>query len=414
MGDINGDTLTDFAVGAPNDDDGGSGRGAIWVLFSQGPPNILDVSPAVVAPGGVVQLTAVGTGFQSGAQVQLCLATPGVTINGVTVVDAGTILVDITVPANAQNGNCGFRVINPDGESATLVPAFSIQAGPPPTNQVPSVNAGSNKTITLPNFASLDGTVTDDGLPSGTVTTTWSKVSGLGTVTFGNANAVDTSATFSQADTYVLRLTANDGLLQDFDDVFITANVAAPGEATLYDLNGDGKADITWRKTDTGPVAVWLMDGLTLGPWGIPSGAPTNWVIEGIGDLNDDDKADLVWRDTRTGTVGGWLMDGLNAPTTTGEIAGQVPAAWIIAGIGDLNGDDKADMVWRHKGKGDVGVWLMDGLTLGPSGVPGNAPKSWVIAGIGDLDDDGKADLVWRETEYRRCGWLAHGWTDPE
>ena len=39
--------------------------------------------------------------------------------------------------------------------------------------------------------ASLDGTVTDDGLPAdpGRVTTTWGMVSGPGTVTFGDAGA---------------------------------------------------------------------------------------------------------------------------------------------------------------------------------------------------------------------------------
>ena len=83
------------------------------------------------------------------------------------------------------------------------------------TNQAPSVNAGPDQTITLPGLANLDGTVSDDGLPNppGAVTTTWSKVSGPGTVTFGNANAVDTTASFSPAGSYVLRLTANDSAL---------------------------------------------------------------------------------------------------------------------------------------------------------------------------------------------------------
>ena len=53
-----------------------------------------------------------------------------------------------------------------------------------PVNQPPSVNAGTDQTITLPAAANLDGTVTDDGLP-GPFTTTWSKFSGPGTVTFG-------------------------------------------------------------------------------------------------------------------------------------------------------------------------------------------------------------------------------------
>ena len=63
-------------------------------------------------------------------------------------------------------------------------------------------------------------------IPPAAVTTTWSKVSGPGTVTFGNANAVDTSATFSVAGAYVLRLTAADGGVSPTDDISITVNPA--------------------------------------------------------------------------------------------------------------------------------------------------------------------------------------------
>jgi hypothetical protein len=70
--------------------------------------------------------------------------------------------------------------------------------------------------------ANLDGTVTDaDGQ---TPTVLWTKVSGPGVVAFASATSVDTSATFSQVGTYVLRLTANDGIDQRFDEVSITVN----------------------------------------------------------------------------------------------------------------------------------------------------------------------------------------------
>ncbi len=62
----------------------------------------------------------------------------------------------------------------------------TITVNPAAPNQAPSVSAGGNQTITLPAGAALDGTVTDDGLLN-PVTTTWSTVSGPGTVTFGNA-----------------------------------------------------------------------------------------------------------------------------------------------------------------------------------------------------------------------------------
>jgi len=81
----------------------------------------------------------------------------------------------------------------------------------PQGNQAPTVNAGVDQAVILPASASLDGTVSDDGLPPGsTLTTTWSQLSGPGTVTFANANAVDTTASFSAAGTYALRLTATD------------------------------------------------------------------------------------------------------------------------------------------------------------------------------------------------------------
>jgi hypothetical protein len=97
------------------------------------------------------------------------------------------------------------------------------ECSPPPVNQPPGVNAGPDQTITLPSSANLVGTVSDDGLPNppGALTTTWSKVSGPGTVTFGNANAVDTTASFSAAGNYVLRLSANDGALRASDDIRI-------------------------------------------------------------------------------------------------------------------------------------------------------------------------------------------------
>ncbi len=33
LGDLDGDGIGDMAVGAPNDDDGSSNRGAVWILF---------------------------------------------------------------------------------------------------------------------------------------------------------------------------------------------------------------------------------------------------------------------------------------------------------------------------------------------------------------------------------------------
>ena len=96
-------------------------------------------------------------------------------------------------------------------------------------NQAPTVSAGADQTITLPASAQLGGSASDDGLPSppGALTTTWSKVSGPGTVTFADSHALATGATFSQSGVYVVRLTADDGSLNASDDLTLTVNGAA-------------------------------------------------------------------------------------------------------------------------------------------------------------------------------------------
>src|SRR5262249_51466102 len=56
------------------------------------------------------------------------------------------------------------------------------------------------------------------------------KVSGPGHVAFDNAIALSTNATFDQAGTYVLRLTASDGALASSDDVVITVGQCTAGK----------------------------------------------------------------------------------------------------------------------------------------------------------------------------------------
>ena len=77
-----------------------------------------------------------------------------------------------------------------------LVPIATSVRGP--TNAAPTVEAGAGSTITLPDdTVNLDATVSDDGLPSGTLDLLWDVFSGPGPVTFGDATAEDTTATFT-------------------------------------------------------------------------------------------------------------------------------------------------------------------------------------------------------------------------
>src|SRR5207249_3688887 len=125
------------------------------------------------------------------------------------------------------------------------------------TNRAPVVNAGPDQTITLPtNSVRLNGEVSDDGLPTGsTLTISWSKVSGAGTVTFSNASAAVTTATFDASGTYVLRLTATDSSLTSSDDVTIIVNTAPNPPPTVSITSPVDGASITDRVDVIGSVS---------------------------------------------------------------------------------------------------------------------------------------------------------------
>ena len=98
--------------------------------------------------------------------------------------------------------------------------------------------------------------------------------------------------------------------------------------------------------------------------------------------LRGDGKADIVWRDVTRGDVAIWLMNGgsvrqsaLFSPGVPPLLSAGVPLAWQIAGLGDVNRDGRADLVWRHVQSGDVAVWLVNvEQTLG---VSASVPRDW-------------------------------------
>ncbi len=97
-----------------------------------------------------------------------------------------------------------------------------------PTNAAPSVDAGPDRSAQLGQQAALDGTVSDDGRPTGAVvTTTWAKSAGPGTVTFASATSVDTTAGFSAAGTYTLSLSASDSQLAASDTMTVTVTASS-------------------------------------------------------------------------------------------------------------------------------------------------------------------------------------------
>jgi hypothetical protein len=132
--------------------------------------------------------------------------------------------------------------------------------------------------------------------------------------------------------------------------------------------------------------------------------------LSALTDLDGDGKADLIWRNAQSGDVSEWLMNG-RAMKQAGVLLSGVPLAWQIVGTGDFDGDGRGDLMWRNTLTGDVSVWLMSGGGVKQASiVVSRVPLAWQIAGVADLDRDGKADVIWRHLSSGDVSvWLMNG-----
>jgi ribosomal protein L14 len=129
--------------------------------------------------------------------------------------------------SNLAAGTYVFRltVTDNDGTTATDDVTVTVNAA---ANQLPTANAGSDITLTLPlNSTILTGSGFD---PDGTIVTyAWTRVSGPTTFTLVNANAASTGLNGLVQGVYVFRLTVTDNSgATATDNVTVTVNAATP------------------------------------------------------------------------------------------------------------------------------------------------------------------------------------------
>ena len=128
---------------------------------------------------------------------------------------------------------------------------FDNITGLPAANGAPQINPGTAPTPVVAVATTLSGTVTDDSLPSGSeLSSVWTVRSAPvgGQVSFADANAPTTSATFSVAGSYVLRLTASDGPATVFEE--LTVNVASYETFAIWISSQSGVGGLTGATDD--------------------------------------------------------------------------------------------------------------------------------------------------------------------
>lgn len=194
----------------------------------------------------------------------------------------------------------------------------------------------------------------------------------------------------------------------DFEVVQLGWNPPARSPGRVFgDFDGGGHADILWRNTSSGGMAIWLTNGGTTVSAADLGAVATSWTIVGVGDFDGDGRADILWRDA-SGNLALWLMNG-NAVTSAVGL-GNVGGAWSPI-VADFDGDGKADILWRHTASGAVVMWLMNGGRLASNIDLGVVPTTWTILGVGDFDGDRRADILWRDGSGNLVLWFMNGGT---
>ncbi len=184
----------------------------------------------------------------------------------------------------------------------------------------------------------------------------------------------------------------------------------------VADLDGNGRADMLWRYTlagspDAGVIFAWYM---TSDEAFVPSvvdirrrgGAPLNWDVLGAADVNGDGRADVLWR-SPTGEVR--VQYSQADRTWRTQTLGNLPAGYQVLKVADFNGDGIADLLLADD-KGGVRIWLLgkDGDSTRVAldvAMPTLAPGLRYVA-AGDYDGSGTTDIVWRRADGTLTLWL--------
>jgi hypothetical protein len=135
------------------------------------------------------------------------------------------------------------------------------------------------------------------------------------------------------------------------------------------------------------------------------------WDVKAVGDFNGDGYADIAWRRDDATCLGNpcshivvwWMVGSVYTAESPPQGAGR---ATQIAGVGDLDGDGRADLFFR---RADGGLVSWFGGSDQEEGFPTFSDRpgpEWQIAGLSDFNRDGRSDILWQRTDGTHVIWM--------
>ena len=414
IGDMDGDGVTDMAVGAPGDPNEIVDTGDLYLIFMNADAS---VKRTVQINGDTPNVPSLALGASFGEGVA-----------GIGDLDGDRVMeIAVGVPGHftdpSGTGDLYVLFMNADG---TVKRTVQINAQTPGG---PSLVAGDHFGMSVANI----GDSNSDGIHD------------LAVGTYGD-------------DTVHIVLLNADGSAQftialNGRTIVPSSTVASDhfgwSAASIGDLDGDGTSDMvvgaTGRHvggTDTGHMYVLFLnsdgsvrdtariDGQTPNGPSLAAGDRFGSSVAGIGDLDGDGAVDIVagapghvLGSDSTGDVHVIFLNADGTVKRTAQIGGDTPNGpslaandrfgESVAGIGDLDGDGIDDLAagapghaTRGSDTGDLHVIFLnaDGTVKRTAQIGGDTPNGpslaagdrfgWSVAGIGDLDGDGARDIA--------------------
>jgi C1A family cysteine protease len=247
--------------------------------------------------------------------------------NGSNISGATSSTLTITNAQLTNSGTYTCYVSNTLGNATSNGAVLTVSSGP-----IVSITSPGTTAVGVPNITnSLVLTASATSAITNSPTVTWSMVSGPGTVTFANANAASTSATFSTTGTYVLQATANDGFLSSSSTLTVGAGVAvsSTGSTEIDQLNFSGAGD---GVTSTGTIGGSTWTSLCSSQSGTVVTSSATTQLANLKDVNNNNSGiQFTWTNSfafnngsrgdadTTGTItSGTATDGLSTFNTSG------------------------------------------------------------------------------------------------